>query len=401
MTATTPIMLISSFGYFAISLVIWNYILVLSFYPATFLMMVKFLLKRKQNKTNQKANLQQQKDDQQNNVEAQILQTDLKSGRKLVEIDQTPNKVEQYDYCPELSPSDDNRVQSNKEDNNNNTFKPDIIQPYGDNYIRPESEFYEIEKQKQEEIEVPQQEEKIEVHKEKYNLIERFFYQKYSPKLYQFRYAVLLIFFCWFAVTVYFTSQLQAPKEVTQTAPKTNILRKGKDHVLDFHSGKNDNVLKVYMVWGISGINRDTRENKWDSNDKGSTIWDDTFDLSQEEAQQRIYDVCQHLRANYVGGDLVQDEGLDCFMENFKSFVEDTLNATFPLPQNQFFGVMENYTENNLTGKQYLNNHYLGIMDGKVKYIQLTLYGKTYLILQRKEQEPLFEEWEKNNENLQ
>ena len=38
------------------------------------------------------------------------------------------------------------------------------------------------------------------------------------------------------------------------------------------------------MVWGISGINRDTRENKWDSNDKGSTIWDDTFDLSQEEA---------------------------------------------------------------------------------------------------------------------
>ena len=34
------------------------------------------------------------------------------------------------------------------------------------------------------------------------------------------------------------------------------------------------------MVWGISGIDRDTIENSWDSNDKGSAIWDNTFDLS-------------------------------------------------------------------------------------------------------------------------
>ena len=91
---------------------------------------------------------------------------------------------------------------------------------------------------------------------------------------------------------MYFTSQLQAPKEVTQTAPEDNILRKGKDHVLDFHSGKNDNVLKVYMVWGIAGIDRDTIDNKWDSNDKGSVIWDDTFDLAKERAQERIYTIC-------------------------------------------------------------------------------------------------------------
>ena len=51
---------------------------------------------------------------------------------------------------------------------------------------------------------------------------------------------------------------------------------------MDFHSGKNDNVLKVYMVWGIKDINRDTIDNKWDSNDKGSVVWDDTFDLSNE-----------------------------------------------------------------------------------------------------------------------
>ena len=38
------------------------------------------------------------------------------------------------------------------------------------------------------------------------------------------------------------------------------------------------------MVWGISDINRDTIDNKWDSNDKGSVIWDDTFDLSNEAA---------------------------------------------------------------------------------------------------------------------
>ena len=34
------------------------------------------------------------------------------------------------------------------------------------------------------------------------------------------------------------------------------------------------------MVWGIADIDRDTIENKWDSNDKGSVVWDDTFDLS-------------------------------------------------------------------------------------------------------------------------
>ena len=38
------------------------------------------------------------------------------------------------------------------------------------------------------------------------------------------------------------------------------------------------------MVWGISGINRDTIENRWDSNDKGSVIWDKSFDLADEKA---------------------------------------------------------------------------------------------------------------------
>ena len=68
---------------------------------------------------------------------------------------------------------------------------------------------------------------------------------------------------------------------MTQTAPESNIIRKGKDHLLDFHAGKNDNVIKVYFLWGISDINRDTIDNKWDTNDRGSTIWDDTFDLAK------------------------------------------------------------------------------------------------------------------------
>lgn len=42
---------------------------------------------------------------------------------------------------------------------------------------------------------------------------------------------------------------------------------------------------------------------------------------------------------------------------------------------------LNDYTENNATGKEYVHNHYIGIVDNRVKYLKLTLYGKTFLVL--------------------
>ena len=46
---------------------------------------------------------------------------------------------------------------------------------------------------------------------------------------------------------------------------------------------------------------------------------------------------------------------------------------------------ISDYTENNLIGKEYIHDHYIGIMKNRVQYLKLTIYGKTYLVLQRKE----------------
>ena len=46
-----------------------------------------------------------------------------------------------------------------------------------------------------------------------------------------------------------------------------------------FHSGENDNLLNINMVWGIDSIDRDGT-NHWDPEDLGTVIWDNDFDLS-------------------------------------------------------------------------------------------------------------------------
>ena len=51
----------------------------------------------------------------------------------------------------------------------------------------------------------------------------------------------------------------------------------------------------------------------------------------------------------------------------------------------EFMTAISDYTENNLIGKEYIHDHYIGIMKNRVQYLKLTIYGKTYLVLQRKE----------------
>lgn len=60
--------------------------------------------------------------------------------------------------------------------------------------------------------------------------------------------------------------------------------------------------------------------------------YDDQFDISEPEAQQFLYDLCQSLPSEKEI--VVQDdEVVDCWIETFKYFVEATYGPdSFPVP---------------------------------------------------------------------
>ena len=50
-----------------------------------------------------------------------------------------------------------------------------------------------------------------------------------------------------------------------------------------FHSGENDNLLNLNLIWGVKSTDRDGT-NHWDPEDLGTIVWDDDFNLSDQDA---------------------------------------------------------------------------------------------------------------------
>merc|ERR1719326_825391 len=90
-----------------------------------------------------------------------------------------------------------------------------------------------------------------------------------------------------------------------------------------FRQGKTAGTTKIFLVWGLKGIDRQGAS-KYDFKNKGVPIWDDTFDMSSAAAQNYLLSVCSDLRTNYQGtggsGALVlKDNWPKCIMDDFKT----------------------------------------------------------------------------------
>ena len=112
----------------------------------------------------------------------------------------------------------------------------------------------------------------------------------------------------------------------------------------EFTKGPLDDYVDIHLVWGIEGLDQEDN-NFWDSNDIGTLIYDKEFDIIKdnlEQKQLRFIEICEQVRQNSL---VKAEEGaVICPINQLKEYVLSE-NLTFPLPAEDFFPTLIKFAE--------------------------------------------------------
>ena len=94
----------------------------------------------------------------------------------------------------------------------------------------------------------------------------------------------MIIFLAWIGFAAYRSSLMTPPTKPEEFIDDSDILTKASKIVREkFHTGKfgGISIIYVFYFWGVDGLDK-TDVNRWDAENMGNIIWDDSFDLSPE-----------------------------------------------------------------------------------------------------------------------
>mmetsp|Transcript_16142 Transcript_16142/g.18104 ORF Transcript_16142/g.18104 Transcript_16142/m.18104 type:complete len:977 (+) Transcript_16142:234-3164(+) len=209
---------------------------------------------------------------------------------------------------------------------------------------------------------------------EKMGRLDRFFNQTYYPAVVKCRYGIIGIFIIWFVFAAIFASKMSAPTKEDEWIPDDHESVQGINRMQDyFPQGENDNAQKINLVWGLSGLEKSSSGNKWDPEYLGELVWDEEFDLSPTKNQQYILSICEELTQPKYSH-MVKDGIVYCFMKEFKDYITSQ-GQTFPVPEDQFVSELNQYLDSP-NGNQDKVNQRIGIVNKTdLRYVAVEVIG--------------------------
>ncbi|KAJ3449434.1 sterol-sensing domain [Anaeramoeba flamelloides] len=204
-----------------------------------------------------------------------------------------------------------------------------------------------------------------------FRFLEKYFYKYHSPYIQKYRYLIILIFL---SLLVFFSikaSQLKPAEEPAQFLPDDLPLMKAVN-LEESGFAQKENVLTGYILWGIETIDR-TGVDPLETQELGEVIYDKEFEPSSQESQNYIIQVCDQVKKE----SWVENGKIICFMEKFRDYINDETNHTFPVEPNNFAPVLSNFTNWAVTNILEKGNSqgYLGLepfLDSSIKFDQKT-----------------------------
>lgn len=158
--------------------------------------------------------------------------------------------------------------------------------------------------------------------------ISRKFFEVYLPlTVNKFRFLWIFVLsglgigaFC----VVFVRPMLRLPSQSDlQLYKSSNIFEQYDQVYKGMFSFENDSakLMPAMIVWGVKPL--DNGDN-WDPEGIGTTVFDETFDIASPESQQWLYDLCSDFRNSSLHYNQVEPGGEYCFIEAFRSFMEDS-----------------------------------------------------------------------------
>mmetsp|Transcript_30331 Transcript_30331/g.34452 ORF Transcript_30331/g.34452 Transcript_30331/m.34452 type:complete len:967 (+) Transcript_30331:157-3057(+) len=313
-TAISEIAPISAFGIFSANMILSNYLLVITFFPCCVIMRHKFFVwwsKRKTRKPDGQA------------LESEMVAT---------------NRTGPQNYAG--APRED-------------------IKHGSDIYPEVESDKGEADEQ----LPVTTNAVPASAKVEKESKIEKFFEGPYIGFILKARYIILGIFFVWSIAAIVLATQISPLSENEQFFKDDHdipIVTKALRN--DFHTGEDDGELVVKLVYGIDGLDRSDVV-PYDVESIGEVEWDDNFNLAPTQNQSRLVEICAQLK----DFNQTQDGITNCFIEDFKSWIIDTKNETFPVPEAEFNTKMKEFLAG--AGNEHSVQGRVGYVGNDLRYV--------------------------------
>lgn len=106
--------------------------------------------------------------------------------------------------------------------------------------------------------------------------------------------------------------------------------------------------------------------NHWDAEFIGKAIMDEEFDLSSEEAQKSLLNLCSDLRKQ----DFVLNERVDCWFEDFEAWVKKNKNKNLPVPPADFNKYLLEFRKTK-AGEQFESDQKIGFFKDKLVFFEI------------------------------
>ncbi len=163
-------------------------------------------------------------------------------------------------------------------------------------------------------------------------LIERLFVDVYAPFVNSpAKFALVSIWMVYFIFSAYWALQMEPPVKPEQWFPDEHMLTMFNVQQTKYVGGNDARYVYITLVWGVDSVDR-VNLNRWQPDDRGDAIFDDSFDLSSSAAQEHIAQTCELLRtsscdaAGCMDGTrkLTRPDGVHCFIDDWRTWYRGT-----------------------------------------------------------------------------
>lgn len=249
--------------------------------------------------------------------------------------------------------------------------------------------------------------EDLDVHKLRW--IEKYFNGVHTDMVQKYAYLFLAIFLGIVVVGIIYCTDLEPPLEEENYFPKTHMFSVYRS-LMDLNNpnspygtSSQDYVAAVNIAWGLEGMNLKGTD-RWNPEDIGTVVYDNSFDMSAPEAQLHIHQVCQDVKRAPCfaeaceNGTLVRYGEARCFIDGFKSWLEGQ-GKTFPVPAKDFFPSLVEWSQLETTMNTYRDQ--IGLFPDdelggnlKLKFVMLEFNSTFTPPKSQMRTEKVFQRWE-------
>lgn len=164
-----------------------------------------------------------------------------------------------------------------------------------------------------------------------YRSVERFFRGPWLKFVKSGRFVLIGIAVVLASLSLWRALTLDTPSELESFLPKNDPFVVPAETISDaFPRGNADFQLKVWVTWGVSGVDR-SGLGRYDVNETGTVVLDNTFNLALATVQQRLFDACVFFGSNteLIFQDDTGIDAVDCWINDYSTWRKGQGNIDF------------------------------------------------------------------------